>query len=350
MNRIGLLLTMIAVLSGCQSMGPELNGVRSVYSAGNSVLYQVQTQSNSPDQAMQVAAMAYQAGDLDQALYQYLRVLELAPERYEALVWVGRIHRERGNNQLAEMAFNEVLAKAPDNPDALTELGLMNLSMRKYEQAKALLSKAVAVDQKRFVKDPANTQTGTAALRVDNKSPLKAYNGLGVLADLGDNFAEAQMYYRLAELIEPRSAFVQNSLGYSYYMAGQWGEAEQHYKRGVSYDGTYKPLWRNYGLLLARMARYEEAVSAFEQVEKRAEASNDVGYVCLVEGKLDIAEQFFRSAIEQSPGHYPVAWENLNRVQQVRQIRQLGGNAPVAEPVAVGPAGPVVQVTTASAP
>jgi len=54
------------------------------------------------------------------------------------------------------------------------------------------------------------------------------------------------------------------------------------------------------------------------------------------------ALQFFRSPIEPLR-----AWENLNRVQQVRQIRQLGGNAAVAEPVAVGP---VVQVTTASAP
>lgn len=276
-----------------------------------------------------------------------MRVLELAPERYEALVWVGRIHRERGNNQLAEMAFTEVLGKAPENPDALTEMGLLNLSMRKHEQAKAMLLKAVAVDQQRFTKDPANTQTGAAALRVDSKSPLKAYNGLGVLADLADNFAEAQTYYRLAELIDPRSALVQNSLGYSYYMAGQWADAELRYKRGVSYDGTYKPLWRNYGLLLARMGRYEEAVSAFEQVEKRAEASNDVGYVCLVEGKLDVAEQFFRSAIELSPGHYPIARENLNRVQQIRQIRQMGGDVAMPEPIAVGPA---VQVTTASAP
>ena len=42
MKRISLLLSMMAVLSGCQSTGPDLNGVRSVYSAGNSVLYQVQ--------------------------------------------------------------------------------------------------------------------------------------------------------------------------------------------------------------------------------------------------------------------------------------------------------------------
>ncbi|MCY1550891.1 hypothetical protein D9M68_871770 [compost metagenome] len=87
------------------------------------------------------------------------------------------------------------------------------------------------------------------------------------------------------------------------------------------------------------MERYEEALSAFEQIGKRAQASNDVGYICLVEGKLDAAEQFFRSAIEQSPAHYDMAWENLNRVQQIRRVRQMGGNpgsvavAPLEEPV-----------------
>ncbi|PKM00264.1 MAG: Tfp pilus assembly protein PilF, partial [Gammaproteobacteria bacterium HGW-Gammaproteobacteria-7] len=50
----------------------------------------------------------------------------------------------------------------------------------------------------------------------------------------------------------------------------------------------------------------------------------------LIEGKLDVAEQFFRSAIEQSPAHYDMAWDNLNRVQQVRRIRQMGGPDSVA--------------------
>ncbi|MNE68234.1 Tetratricopeptide repeat protein [compost metagenome] len=85
------------------------------------------------------------------------------------------------------------------------------------------------------------------------------------------------------------------------------------------------------------MGRYEEAISAFEQVEKRAEASNDVGYICLVEGKLEEAEQFFRSAIEQSPAHYETAWDNLNRVQQIRRLRGMGGATSVGEPVAVIP-------------
>lgn len=341
MKRISLLLAMTAVLSGCQTMGPEpeLN-TRSVYSGDNSLLYQVRKQASTADQAMQMAEMAYQAGDLDQSLYQYLRVIELEPKRYEALVGVGRIHRERGNTQLAEMAFGEVLANQPDNLDALAEMGMLRLAKRDHKGAQELLFKAVELDQRRLGSEKSSLHD-VAALKVDSKSPLKVYNALGVLADLNNDFPLSEAYYRLAILIEPRSVLVQNSLGYSYYMAGQWPEAERTYQRGIGYDASYKPLWRNYGLLLARMERYEEALSAFEQIGNRAQASNDVGYVCLVEGKLDVAEQFFRSAIEQSPAHYDMAWDNLNRVQQIRRVRQMGGNPTSA--AALPPQEPTVQ-------
>ena len=331
MKRISLLLAMTAVLSGCQTMGPEpVLDTRSVYSGDNSLLHKVRKQASSADQAMQMAAMAYQAGDLDQSLYQYLRAIELEPKRYEALVGVGRIHRERGNSQLAEMAFGEVLANQPDNLDALAEMGMLRLAKRDPKGAQDLLFKAVALDQRRLGSDQGEGLPSVAALKVDGKSPLKVYNGLGVLADLRNDFPSSEAYYNLAMQIEPRSVLVQNSLGYSYYLAGQWPQAELTYQRGISYDSGYKPLWRNYGLLLARMERYEEALSAFEQIGGRAQASNDVGYICLIEGKLDVAEQFFRSAIEQSPTHYDMAWDNLNRVQQVRRIRQMGGSDSVA--------------------
>lgn len=338
MKRISLLLAMTAVLSGCQSMGPEpVIDTRSVYAGDNSLLYKVRKSSTSAEQAMQMASMAHRAGDLDQALFQYLRAIELDPKRYEALVWVGRIHRERGNSQLAEMAFADVLASDPENLGALSEMGLLQLAKRNHEAARSMLFKAVAMDQRRLGNEQAESSLDVAALKVDSQSPLKVYNALGVLADLSNDFRLSEAYYRLAMQIDPRSVLVQNSLGYSYYLAGQWAEAERIYQRGIGYDSSYKPLWRNYGLLLARMERYEEALSAFEQIGKRAQASNEVGYICLVEGKLDAAEQFFRTAIDQSPAHYDTAWNNLRRVEQIRKIRLHGGMTPATEAVAVVP-------------
>lgn len=322
MRRIALLLALPVVLAGCQTMGPEPGEGRSIYSGQHSVLYRARQQAGSLEQALQLADMAYQAGDLDQALFQYLRALELQPTQYSALVWVGRIHRERGNIQLAELAFDEVLRKAPDNLDALAEMGMLQLAKRDQERARELLDRAVSLDQRRQAGGDA--AAAADALKVDRQSPVRLYNALGVLADLNNDFAQAERYYRLALQIEPRSVLVQNSLGYSYYMAGHWQEAERVFRRALDRNTAYAPLWRNYGLLMARTERYEEALSAFEQIGSRAQASNDVGYICLVEGKLDVAEQFFRSALEQSPSHYATAWDNLERVRQLRKVRQLG--------------------------
>jgi tetratricopeptide (TPR) repeat protein len=343
MNRIAVLLIPLALLSGCQSMKSEPASTnRSIYNGNNSLLYEVKNQSASTAQAMQIAAGAYQAGELDQALYQYLRAIEMDPERYEALVWVGRIHRERGNERLAQMAFSDVLSSAPDNPDALAEMGLLALAMHQQGEATQMLSKAVMLDQQR--QGGAAAMADAANLKVDAQSPLKVYNGLGVLADLRNDFSSAEAYYRLALKIEPRSAQVQNSIGYSNYLAGNWEQAESAYRLGIVYDSKYKSLWRNYGLLLARKGQYEQALSAFEQVESRAEASNDVGYICLIEGQLEGAEQFLRSAIELSPSYYTTAWDNLNRVQQIKRIRQPGLTQVEAAPT------PVVTAVAVAAP
>lgn len=329
MRRIALLAALAAALAGCQSTGDKVGKSNSgLYDGGRAVLYQVRKGAETAEQAMSMATAAYRAGDTDQALYQFLRANELDPKRHDALVWVGRIHRERGNQQLAELALRNVLKEQPDNLDALAELGTLEIGMRRYPEAAHSLGTALRIDQQRFGGMlPEGELTDTGALMVDDQSPLRVYNGLGVLADLRNDFDRALVYYRLAAQIDPRSAQVANSLGYSRYLAGDWEAALQAYRHALSLDGRYKPAWRNYGMVLARMGRYEEALSAFEQVEPRAEASNDVGYICLIEGKLEQAEMFFRSAIDQSPSYYEVAWQNLKRVQQIRRIRNEGGSA-----------------------
>ncbi|AJE15687.1 tetratricopeptide repeat protein [Stutzerimonas balearica] len=323
MNKLVLLVAATGVLAGCQSFEPTQQGVRSVYSGDNSVLYQVRKQAGSANQAMLMADAAYRAGDLDQALYLYLRTLELEPKHYAALVAIGRIHRERGNLQLAEMALNEVLAATPDDIEALAELGLLRLEQRDLGQARTALERALTLDQQRLGKALGAGALQPGELSVDRASPVRLYNAMGVLADLGSSFAEAEGYYRLALQIDPRSPLVNNSQAYSYYLAGQWDAAERLYRRAIDLSPGYSPLLRNFGLLLARSGRYEEAIAVFERGGSRAQASNDVGYICLVEGRLDQAEQFFRSALELSPSHYATAAENLERVRQLRLLREM---------------------------
>ncbi|MCL7461224.1 tetratricopeptide repeat protein [Pseudomonas sp. NW5] len=336
MYRIAMLAVAITVLGGCQSGGGVANTRSNLYDGDRSVLYEVGKKGGSADQAMAMAAAAYRAGDRDQALFQYLRASELDPKRAEALIWVARIHRERSNYALARMALDDVLERDPQQLAALSELGTLQIAQRQYEQATETLMQALRVDQQRL-KTPAEEPP-----RVDDRSPMRLYNGLGVLADLRNDFSTAERYYRLALQVSPQSALAANSLGYSRYLAGDWEGAYQAYRQALGADAAYKPAWRNYGLLLARMGRYEEALSAFEQVGARAEASNDVGYVCLIEGKLSEAERFFRAAIDLAPAHYEVAAQNLRRVQQVRNLRSRGGDARTLQ-------GPLVSVPAAEA-
>jgi tetratricopeptide (TPR) repeat protein len=351
MRRIALLAALAAALAGCQTTGEGVGKSRNeLYDGSRSVLYKVQKGAETSDQAMQMASAAYTAGDTDQALYLFLRASELDAKRYDALVWVGRIHRERGNNQLAELALRDVLKNDSANLEALSELGTLEIGMRRYPEAQQTLGSALRMDQQRFGDGgPPGELADLSRLMVDEKSPLRVYTGLGVLADLGNDFDRAQRYYQLALQISPRSAMAANSQGYSHYLAGDWPAARAAYRQALGFDSSYKPAWRNYGMLLARMGQYEEALSAFEQVEPRAEASNDVGYICLIEGKLAEAERFFRSAIDQSPAHYEVASQNLKRVQQIRRIRNEGGSvgelqvplAPVVSSVSLPSAGHV---------
>lgn len=59
MNKLALLVAATGVLAGCQSFEPTQQGVRSVYSGDNSVLYQVRKQAGSANQAMLMADAAY---------------------------------------------------------------------------------------------------------------------------------------------------------------------------------------------------------------------------------------------------------------------------------------------------
>lgn len=317
LHRSALLALAVALATGCQSGAPTgSTGGNALYDGGRRLLYEVEA-APADQRSMAVAEAAQRAGDTDRALFIYLQVAEKNPDLSRPLIEVSRIHRSRGNLDLAEQALRQVLSRRPDDVPALAELGGLQLYRKQQELALGTLQRALVLDQKR-------QGASAAAPVVDAVSPVRLYHGLGVLADLKQDFDAATRWYALARLIEPRSPLVANSQGYSRYLAGDWDAAAAHYREAIGFDVRYERAWRNLGLLLARQQRYEEALAAFEQVESRAQASNDVGYACMLDGRFPQAESFFRQAMELSPSHYETARQNLERLQQLQRIRQQG--------------------------
>lgn len=298
--RIGVAVMLLA-LAGCAA-GP---GVRdssdqfgSLYEGKSKTAFATERPPTSAKEANRRGDEALRQGDRDLALFNYVGALELGGSDADTLYKIGVIHDTRGNLGLAQLAYQIALKTTQDHAGALEGLGLNLLQQRKQDEAAKQLTRAVEIEPQRW----------------------RAHNGLGVIADLGKNYELAASHYAAALRIKPDLPMLHNNLGYSKYLAGDWDAAQRSLETALSRDPQYKRAWLNLGLVFTRRGNYNEALSAFRQVMDDAQASNNVGYLMMMEGDYDRAESFVSQAIALSPSYYANAHENLKRVQELRDM------------------------------
>ena len=259
---VGLLAV---TLSGCattsdsQSENPYL----ALYDGESTTAYSTSFPVGSLAEAVQRGDAAVRAGDLDRALYEYIRGLQVEQKPdAETLYKIGSIHDMRNNDRLAAAAYRWTLSLQPQHVGASTGLGVILLETRQYDEAGAYLG----------------------AVAEAHPQVWQAHNGLGILADLRGDSAAAIGHYRAALAALPNSALILNNLGYSQYLAGDLDGARQTLERALHSDADYELAWRNLGLVLVRSGEYERAVNALSRTSSRAEAHNDVGYILMIQG------------------------------------------------------------------
>ena len=108
------------------------------------------------------------------------------------------------------------------------------------------------------------------------------------------------------------------NLGFSYYLQGEYPQAERAMLRAVNQEPEYERAWSNLGLLYYRWGRNSEALMALRKVMSQAEALNDLGYIALMEGEYEAAQSLFQRAIDASPRYYPKAVDNLNQAKSMQ--------------------------------
>lgn len=234
-------------------------------------------------------------GDKDEALLAYLQGHKLAPNNTSVLLRLGRLHRDRQELELAEQALRLVLELEPNGAEARVVLGLVKLDQRDRSSAEQLLEEALQLDPDRW----------------------DAHDGLGVLADLRGDHGAAVVHYEAALKINS-APMVLNNLGYSYYLAGDLERARSLFQQALSADPSFQRAQYNLALITAKLGRYQEAIAMFGKLMKPDAAYNNLGYLCMMEGKYDKAEEFFRKAIEISPTYNVTANDNLKALQRMR--------------------------------
>ena len=136
-----------------------------------------------------------------------------------------------------------------------------------------------------------------AALRVDKHHRDSMFRIGVVYTKLTDwpNAISAWKRY-IKETKDDATAYA--NLGFCYSLAGRKSDAEKTYQQGISKDPKNTNCRVNYGLLLARDGRIEEATAQWRAVLSEAQVHYNLGSIYEQQNKLEQARIEFRKALQ----------------------------------------------------
>lgn len=210
-----------------------------------------------------------------------------------------------GNHELARELYTRALQEGDaENTEALAGRGRALLALRRTDEARADFSSALA-------HNPAN---------------VVALEGMGLVEDLANRHEAAVQWYQKALALAPARASIYNNYGYSRLMVRDYAGAEKILHEGLSREPGNELLRANLVLAVAWQGEYQRAVRLGSPNGRNAVACNDVGYVAMTRGDVDIAIRLFEEAIEVSPVWFARAASNLERARSLRsQQRAAAG-------------------------
>ena len=251
-------MSLLALLSGCAST-PEANDEAMADAGLNDdsidVLFATEYPVSSEEEAIARAEQAIREGEIDKALFYYVRALKFRPDNVDLLVTIAEIQFRRQNIAFAKRAFLMARHHDPNNSRALEGLGLIYMSEDRDEDAISNLTLAVANDEKLW----------------------RSHNALGVYADKAEDYPAAQQHYDLALSINPDAAHVLNNRGYSKYLAGDIQGATLDFFDAAN-DRGFSQAWVNLGKIYAEEGLYRDAISTYKLVMSEPSALNNTGY------------------------------------------------------------------------
>ncbi len=136
-----------------------------------------------------------------------------------------------------------------------------------------------------------------AALKQDPKHLPSLYR-TGVLYTQLRQYPQAIETWRKYIAASGNDATGYSNLAFSYELAGQAADAESAYREGIAKDPSNQACRVNYGLLLAKSGRTDEAVTQLKAVLPESQAWYNVGSVCEQRGDRSGAKTAYRKAIE----------------------------------------------------
>jgi Tfp pilus assembly protein PilF len=180
----------------------------------------------------------------------YKTTLAVQPDAYIIHINLAAIYLDRDDFKNAEQELREADRVAPDYLLVLNNFGLLNLKLKRYDDALGYLIRAV-------LKNPNEPQPHLYLALV--------YDETGQ-----DDYAEKE--YLTAIKLSPLSIRAHAGLGEFYFAHGRLQEAEGQFQESLRAARTLRGYW-GLGLVYWREGRYAEAERAFQEAVALAPSS-----------------------------------------------------------------------------
>jgi tetratricopeptide (TPR) repeat protein len=239
----------------------------------------------------------HNAGELDQALELYRKILRVEPDHPVVLNLAGVAAFQTGDATAAVEYLSKAVAAGPDHADAhynyanvLSQLGRLQDSVERYR----------------------------AALRLEPQH-IDAHNNLAaVLRDLGRP-DEALAHYRSLLALGVDFPEAHNSIGLVLTELGQLEAALASFQKAIAGRPDYPEAYNNMALALQDLGRMADAVASYGRAiaadPSYPKAHYNLGNALRAAGQLDEAAASYGRAIAADPG-YALAHNNLGLAQQ----------------------------------
>lgn len=231
----------------------------------------------SIEQALQMAMQQHQMGNIAQAEQMYHQVLAVAPQHPDALHLAGVAAMDQGRPGEAVELIGRAISMHPAVADFHYNLGVALMDLQQKEQALGAFQRAlqikpdalnaraniagVLLSLKRFAEA---IEVAKSVLAIDPNNP-DALNNLGVGLKETNHLPEAIACYERSLAIRPNSVETLTNLGNALQREKRYDESLAVHSRAVALRPDVAQLHNNLGSVLYDMMRYPEAIQCFER-------------------------------------------------------------------------------------
>jgi tetratricopeptide (TPR) repeat protein len=248
-------------------------------------------------QAVQRGDAAWQAGELDRAVYYYVLALERSPQDAPTLAKIGAIEEGRGNLAQAEKAFEMAHSADPQEPRIAERLARLYMRDEKFDRAGELYAQVLALNPQRS----------------------RALDGMGEVCLARAEYVQAISYFdRALQGENADTAAVLTHRGHAKLLNNDLQGAEADLRAALA-AAPRQDAMRYLAELQVRRGDTAAALESLLRVMDTAQAYNQVGVLLMHVNNYRDAHEYFAKAVSASPVWFEEAQRNLALVDAHRR-------------------------------